>query len=235
MRVCIGVSCYPEDAITAGSLAESADQALYRAKSAGRDQVAFASLEPVRRSEPRLGGHIFNLTVEMASDDPPRPSRHRHRLLQAAPGGVRQASARRARGPPASLPAARVNKQLIHYYFGNKDGLYSAVLGHVAAGGGAGLRQLPLVGLTAVERLRRLVARPVRFLRPARCPHRGSAGVPDRGTMGRRRDPSAGRSAHRGSGDWILPRRYRSADPCAPGVGAAAWILRDSPGHRRLG
>lgn len=46
VRICIGVSCYPEDAMSAGLLAEGADKALYRAKSAGRDQVAFATVEP---------------------------------------------------------------------------------------------------------------------------------------------------------------------------------------------
>jgi diguanylate cyclase (GGDEF)-like protein len=46
IRVCIGVSCFPEDAAAAGSLTESADRALYSAKSAGRDQVAFATVGP---------------------------------------------------------------------------------------------------------------------------------------------------------------------------------------------
>ena len=49
IRVCIGIACFPDDALTAGSLTESADRALYCAKSAGRDQIAFASPEPVRQ------------------------------------------------------------------------------------------------------------------------------------------------------------------------------------------
>jgi len=49
IRVCIGIASFPDDALTAGSLTESADRALYSAKSAGRDQVAFASPEPVRQ------------------------------------------------------------------------------------------------------------------------------------------------------------------------------------------
>jgi diguanylate cyclase (GGDEF)-like protein len=49
VRVCIGIACYPDDAVAAGPLAEGADKALYRAKSAGRDQVAFATTEPAAR------------------------------------------------------------------------------------------------------------------------------------------------------------------------------------------
>ena len=52
---------------------------------------------------------------------------------------------------------AEVNKQLIHYYFGTKDGLYQATLSHAAEAVAQQLARLPLVGLTAVERLRRLV------------------------------------------------------------------------------
>ncbi len=41
IRVCIGIAAYPDDAATAGELAQLADGALYRAKSAGRDRVEF--------------------------------------------------------------------------------------------------------------------------------------------------------------------------------------------------
>ncbi len=52
---------------------------------------------------------------------------------------------------------AGVNKQLIHYYFKTKDGLYRQSL--IAAGQeiASALGQAQLVGLTAVERLRRLL------------------------------------------------------------------------------
>ncbi len=41
IRCCIGVAAYPDDAATAGELAQLADAALYRAKAAGRDRVEF--------------------------------------------------------------------------------------------------------------------------------------------------------------------------------------------------
>lgn len=41
VRVCIGIAAYPDDATTASDLAQLADQALYRAKQAGRDRVEF--------------------------------------------------------------------------------------------------------------------------------------------------------------------------------------------------
>jgi TetR/AcrR family transcriptional regulator len=80
----------------------------------------------------------------------------RTRLLQAAleefsqlgPGGARTSRI---------AAKAGINKQLIHYYFGTKERLYQAVLSGTAADVATALRQLPLVGLTAVERLRRLV------------------------------------------------------------------------------
>jgi AcrR family transcriptional regulator len=59
---------------------------------------------------------------------------------------------------------AGVNKQLIHYYYRTKAGLYQATLGYVARAVVEQLSQLPLVGLTAVERLRRLVRGQFDFL-----------------------------------------------------------------------
>lgn len=41
VRVCIGVSVYPDDATTASELARLADEALYKAKQGGRDRVEF--------------------------------------------------------------------------------------------------------------------------------------------------------------------------------------------------
>ena len=41
VRVCIGIAAYPDDAATAGDLAQLADAALYRAKAGGRDRVEF--------------------------------------------------------------------------------------------------------------------------------------------------------------------------------------------------
>jgi TetR/AcrR family transcriptional regulator len=52
---------------------------------------------------------------------------------------------------------ARVNKQLIHYYFGNKDGLYRSALAAAAAQIGAALSQPVDASLGIVEQLRRLV------------------------------------------------------------------------------
>ncbi len=59
---------------------------------------------------------------------------------------------------------AGVNKQLIHYYFSTKAALYDAVLARVADEVARELAQVPLVGLTAVERLRRLVIGQFEFL-----------------------------------------------------------------------
>lgn len=59
---------------------------------------------------------------------------------------------------------AGVNKQLIHYYYRTKAGLYQATLEYVARSVVEQLSQLPLVGLTAVERLRRLVRGQFDFL-----------------------------------------------------------------------
>jgi diguanylate cyclase (GGDEF)-like protein len=43
VRVCIGVSIYPDDASSAADLARLSDQALYRAKAGGRDRVEFTT------------------------------------------------------------------------------------------------------------------------------------------------------------------------------------------------
>ncbi len=59
---------------------------------------------------------------------------------------------------------AGVNKQLIHYYYRTKQGLYEAAVAHAAEGAAGALGALPLVGLTAVERLRRLVRGQFDFL-----------------------------------------------------------------------
>lgn len=59
---------------------------------------------------------------------------------------------------------AGVNKQLIHYYFRTKSALYDAVLARVADEVAHELARVPLVGLTAVERLRRLVLGQFEFL-----------------------------------------------------------------------
>jgi len=87
----------------------------------------------------------------MTHRDPPAQDR----LLTAAItefAGLGQAGARTSR----IAQLAGVNKQLIHYYFQDKDGLYRAVLARVASEAAQALRSLPLIGLTAVERLRRL-------------------------------------------------------------------------------
>lgn len=52
---------------------------------------------------------------------------------------------------------AGVNKQLLHYYFKTKASLYHAALERAATELATDLGRIPLVGLTAVERLRRLI------------------------------------------------------------------------------
>lgn len=52
---------------------------------------------------------------------------------------------------------AGVNKQLLHYYFTTKLELYHATLDAAAMELAGALGRIPLVGLTAVERLRRLL------------------------------------------------------------------------------
>jgi AcrR family transcriptional regulator len=80
----------------------------------------------------------------------------RERILRA---GLQEIAAHGVAGARTARIAARagVNKQLIHYYFRSKTGLYEAVLGDAATSVAGQLTALPLVGLTAVERLRRLV------------------------------------------------------------------------------
>ncbi|HEU4763267.1 MAG TPA: TetR family transcriptional regulator [Gemmatimonadales bacterium] len=72
----------------------------------------------------------------------------RHEFAAHGAGGARtEAIARRA----------GVNKQLLHYYFRTKAALYAATLDAAAADLAGRLTRIPLVGLTAVERLRRLL------------------------------------------------------------------------------
>ncbi len=86
------------------------------------------------------------------------------RLLEAA---LREFAERGAGGARTQHIATRagVNKQLIHYYFETKAGLYRAVLRHAAEAVAVQLAGLPLIGLTAVERLRRLVRGQFDFFR----------------------------------------------------------------------
>lgn len=80
----------------------------------------------------------------------------RQRLLAAA----RSEFAREGRAGARTDRIARragVNKQLLHYYFSTKLGLYTAVLDQAGLEVAAAIAELPLAGLTAVERLRRLV------------------------------------------------------------------------------
>lgn len=95
----------------------------------------------------------------MTHRSPPAPER----LLSAA---LAEFSAHGKAGARTDRIAKRagVNKQLIHYYYKNKTGLYQAVLAYAAKAVVEQLNALPLVGLTAVERLRRLVRGQFDFL-----------------------------------------------------------------------
>ncbi len=95
----------------------------------------------------------------MTLHSPSAPSR----LLDAA---LREFAAHGRAGARTQRIAERagVNKQLIHYYYRTKAGLYAAVLAHAADAVASQLGRMPLVGLTAVERLRRLVRGQFDFL-----------------------------------------------------------------------
>jgi AcrR family transcriptional regulator len=95
----------------------------------------------------------------MTHRSPPAPER----LLAAALAEFASHGKGGARTERIARRAA-VNKQLIHYYYRNKAGLYQATLAHAAKAVVEQLTQLPLVGLTAVERLRRLVRGQFDFL-----------------------------------------------------------------------
>ena len=80
----------------------------------------------------------------------------RARLLHAARAEFARAGQAGARTDRIARQAA-VNKQLLHYYFETKAGLYQAVLAGAGEEVAAALSAMPTAGLTAVERLRRLV------------------------------------------------------------------------------
>jgi AcrR family transcriptional regulator len=111
-----------------------------------------------------------------------REPRAADRILQAA---LAEFSAHGPVGARTREIAERagVNRQLIHYYFRDKAGLYEAVLARAAEEVASQLVRLPLVGLTAVERLRRLLLGQFEFLQ--RYPEHTSLLI-----------------AARGGGDW---------------------------------
>ena len=85
------------------------------------------------------------------------------RLLEAAVAEFARLGKAGARTGQIATKAG-VNKQLIHYYFGTKEGLYQQALAHAGSQVAEALARIPLVGLTAVERLRRLVQGQFDFL-----------------------------------------------------------------------
>ena len=101
-------------------------------------------------------GVAFNCTVEDEAPLTHRSPNAPDRLLAAA---IQEFGAHGLAGARTDRIArvAGVNKQLLHYYFQTKAGLYAAVLAETAKAVTGALERLPLVGLTAVERLRRLV------------------------------------------------------------------------------
>lgn len=54
----IGAACYPQDGVTAQELLRRADDALYRAKSRGKNRVEFATPVDVDWTSPRPGGRL---------------------------------------------------------------------------------------------------------------------------------------------------------------------------------
>ncbi len=80
----------------------------------------------------------------------------RERLLRAARAEFARAGLAGARTDRIARQAS-VNKQLLHYYFRTKAGLYDSVLSRAGDEVAAALASIPTAGLTSVERLRRLV------------------------------------------------------------------------------
>jgi len=80
----------------------------------------------------------------------------RERLIIAARSEFARAGMAGARTDRIARQAA-VNKQLLHYYFDTKAGLYQSVLERAGEEVASALAAMPATGLTGVERLRRLV------------------------------------------------------------------------------
>ena len=87
----------------------------------------------------------------------------RERLLRAALDEFAEHGRAGARTDRIARRAG-VNKQLLHYYFRTKAGLYDAALAQAGQEVAESLTRIPLVGLTAVERLRRLLRAQFEFL-----------------------------------------------------------------------